>query len=167
MLKYLSLVVYMSKELDSYDRKILDVLTVDARISLTLLSQKVGLSKTPVAARVKYLEDTGLITGYRAILSTNQLGLSHIAFVEVKLDDTREKALLEFNAAVKIVPEVAECHMIAGGYDYLLKVRTSSIEAYREAMGQRISTLPHVQSTSTFVAMETVVEQTNPRLSSL
>ena len=156
----------MNKELDGYDRKILDVLTTDARISLTQLSQKVGLSKTPVAARIKHLEDVGLITGYRAILSTNQLGLSHIAFLEVKLDDTREQALLEFNNAVKKVPEVAECHMIAGGFDYLLKVRTSNIEAYRQVMGQRISTLPHVQSTSTFVAMETVVEQTNPPLTS-
>jgi Lrp/AsnC family leucine-responsive transcriptional regulator len=157
----------MSKEIDGYDRKILDVLTIDARISLTLLSQKVGLSKTPVAARVKHLEDTGLIIGYRAILSSNRLGLNHIAFIEVKLDDTREKALSEFNAAVKLVPEVAECHMIAGGFDYLLKVRTSNIDAYRQAMGQRISNLPHVQSTSTFVAMEAVVEQTNPPLDSV
>lgn len=157
----------MDKKLDGYDRKILDVLTTDARVSLTQLSRMVGLSKTPVAARIKHLEDVGLITGYRAILSTNQLGLSHIAFLEVKLTDTREKSLLEFNAAVKKVPEVAECHMIAGGFDYLLKVRTCDIAAYREIMGQRISTLPHVLSTSTFVAMETVVEQTNPPLTTV
>jgi Lrp/AsnC family leucine-responsive transcriptional regulator len=155
----------MVREIDGYDRKILNILTSDARISLTQLSAKVGLSKTPVAARVKNLEDAGLITSYRAILSTNQLGLSYVAFLQVRLSDTREKTLQEFNAAVKKVPEVAECHMIAGGFDYLLKVRTSDINAYRKVMGQHISTLPHVESTSTFVSMETVVDQTNPPLS--
>ncbi|RPE66302.1 AsnC family transcriptional regulator [Pacificibacter maritimus] len=155
----------MVKDIDGYDRKILNILTADARISLTQLSAQVGLSKTPVAARVKNLEDAGLITGYRAILSTNRLGLCYVAFLQVNLSDTREKTLLEFNMAVKKVPEVAECHMIAGGYDYLLKVRTTDIEAYRKVMGQSISALPHVQSTSTFISMETVVEQTNPPLS--
>ncbi len=157
----------MTFQLDDIDRRILDALTTDARIPLTQLSNKVGLSKTPVAARVKRLEAEGLITGYRAILSPVQLGLSHVAFVEVKLSDTREKALLAFNAAVKKVPQIAECHMIAGGYDYLLKVRTHDIVEYRQVMAEQISSLPHVTATSTFVAMETVVEQTNPQLSDL
>ncbi|WP_439104487.1 Lrp/AsnC family transcriptional regulator [Celeribacter marinus] len=157
----------MKSALDSFDRKILDLLTTDARMPITQLSVRVGLSKTPVAARIKRLEDDGIITGYRAVLSTTQLGLSHVAFVEVKLADTREKSLRDFNAAAKLVPEIAECHMIAGGYDYLLKVRTTNIEAYRAVMGQRISALPHVVSTSTYVAMETVVEQTNPPISTI
>ncbi|MBU2888631.1 Lrp/AsnC family transcriptional regulator [Celeribacter halophilus] len=154
----------MVKELDRFDRKILDCLSTDARMSLTELSQRVGLSKNPVALRVKALEQAGIIVGYRAILSTQRLGLSHVSFVEVKLDDTRDAALKKFNDAVKNVPEIAECHMIAGNFDYLLKVRTGSMEAYREVMGRRISSLPHVQATSTFVVMEAVVEQTNPPL---
>ena len=157
----------MTSDLDSYDRKILSLLTRDARMPVAQISQQIGLSKTPVAARIKRMEESGLIAGYRAILSTVQLGLSHIAFVEVKLTDTRESSLRAFNAAVKKVPEIAECHMIAGGYDYLLKVRTSSIEAYRIVMGQQISALPHVLTTSTYVAMETVVEQTNPPMSTI
>ncbi len=154
----------MTKPIDDIHRRILTALTTDARISMTRLADLVGLSKTPVAARVKRLEADGIIAAYRAILSSKKLGMTHIAFVEVKLADTREQALRDFNTAVKRVPEVAECYMIAGGFDYLLKGRTNSIDGYREAMGQRISTLPHVQSTSTFVAMETVIEETNPPL---
>ncbi|WP_090062551.1 Lrp/AsnC family transcriptional regulator [Celeribacter neptunius] len=157
----------MLKDIDSYDRKILDCLATDARMSITELSRKVGLSKNPVTLRVKALEAAGIITGYRAILSTQQLGLSHVSFVEVKLTDTRDTALREFNDAVKAVPEVSECHMIAGNFDYLLKVRTASMEDYREVMGRKISSLPHVQATSTFVVMEAVVEQTNPPLPDL
>lgn len=157
----------MTKRLDSYDLKILDALATDARMSITALSQRVGLSKNPVTLRVKALEEAGIITGYRAILSTQQLGLSHVSFVEVKMSDTRDAALREFNAAVKAIPEIAECHMIAGNFDYLLKVRTASMEEYREVMGRKLSSLPHVQATSTFVVMEAVVEQTNPPLPEL
>ncbi|MCE8467541.1 Lrp/AsnC ligand binding domain-containing protein, partial [Rhodovulum sulfidophilum] len=82
----------------------------------------------------------------------------HVAFVELRLSDTREAALRAFNAAVRAIPEIEECHMIAGGFDYLLKVRTADMAAYREVMGERISALPHVANSSTFVAMEAVKE---------
>ena len=82
--------------------------------------------------------------------------MDHIAFAEVKLSDTREKALEEFNAGVRLIPEVEECHMIAGNFDYLLKVRTEDIRRYRTVLGEKISSLPHVASTSTFVAMQSV-----------
>lgn len=123
------------------------------------LGQRVGLSKTPVTARVKRLERTGLITGYRAELSAEKLGLDHIAFVQINLSDTREKALLAFNEGVRAIAEVEECHMIAGGFDYLVKVRTSDIKAYRHVLSERISQLPHVASTSTFVSMQSVRER--------
>jgi DNA-binding Lrp family transcriptional regulator len=84
--------------------------------------------------------------------------LDHIAFAEIKLSDTREEALREFNAAVRRIPEVEECHMIASSFDYLLKVRTPDIRRYRIVLGEKISSLPHVASTSTFVAMETICE---------
>ena len=145
-------------ELDPIDRKILDELTAHARIPIAELARRVNLSKTPVAARIRQLEEIGLITGYRAVLSPLKLGLSHVTFVEVRLSDTRERALQAFNEAVRKIPEVEECHMIAGGFDYLLKVRSRTIEDYRRIMAESLSSLPNVHSTSTYVAMEAVVE---------
>jgi Lrp/AsnC family transcriptional regulator, leucine-responsive regulatory protein len=84
------------------------------------------------------------------------MGLAHIAFVEVRLSDTREAALQAFNKAVILIPEVEQCHMMASRFDYLLKVRTADIQAYRRVLGEQITALPHVASTSTYVAMETV-----------
>ena len=144
--------------MDEYDRKILSVLSVEGRISMTTLGERVGLSKTPVTARVKRLEEEGVITGYRATLSASKLGVEHIAFLEVKLSDTREKALEAFNQAVRAIPEVEACHMIAGGFDYLIKVRTSDIFAYRQVLGEQLSRLPNVASTSTYISMQSVVD---------
>ncbi len=143
-------------KLDRIDRAILNELLRNGRISMIELGKKVNLSKTPVAARIKRLEAEGVITGYRAELSASRLGLDHVVFLEVRLSDTREKALTEFNKAVREVPEVEECHMIAGGFDYLIKVRTRDIVAYRRVLGETISRLPHVASTSTYVSMESV-----------
>ncbi|HEY0213157.1 MAG TPA: Lrp/AsnC ligand binding domain-containing protein [Paenirhodobacter sp.] len=151
----------MIGDLDAIDRRILATLVQDARQSVAEIARQVGLSKTPVAQRIKRLEDTGLITGYRAELSPIKLGLAHVAFVEVRLSDTRETALRKFNSAVRAIPEVEECHMIAGGFDYLLKVRSHDISDYRRVMGEKISALPFVHATSTYVAMETVVEAGN------
>lgn len=145
-------------ELDGFDRRILAALSEEGRISMTELARRVGLTKTPVQARVRRLEELGVITGYRAVLSPIRMGFSHVAFVEVRLMDTREISLAAFNRAVRAVPEIEECHMIAGGFDYLLKVRTRSIEDYRRVMGEKISALPHVSSTTTYVAMEAVQE---------
>lgn len=127
-------------------------------MSVTDLAAKVGLSKTPAQVRLRRLIDRGYILGFRAIIDPVRLGLDHIAFTEVKLSDTRENALREFNAAVLRVPEIEECHMLASHFDYLLKVRTADIRRYREVLAEKISTLPHVSSTSTYVAMETVRE---------
>ena len=146
-------------ELDSFDRKILAVLAADGRITVTDLALAVGLSKTPCQVRLRHLVEAGVITGYRAVIDPAKLGLDHVAFAEVKLSDTREKALEEFNAGVRRIPEVEECHMIAGGFDYLLKVRTADIRRYRIVLGEKISSLPHVASTSTFVAMQTVKDR--------
>ena len=143
-------------DLDNFDRKILDILRCDGRISVTSLAQRVGLSKTPCQARLKRLVETGVIRAFAALVDEARIGLDHIAFTEVKLSDTRDKALKEFNAGVQQIPEIEECHMIASSFDYLLKVRTSDIRRYRTVLGEKISSLPHVASTSTFVAMETV-----------
>jgi Lrp/AsnC family leucine-responsive transcriptional regulator len=145
-------------DMDDFDRKILSILRRDGRITFTDLAQRVGLSKTPCQQRVRRLVDKGVITGFAAIVDPAKVGLDHVAFAEVKLSDTREAALKQFNAAVRAIPEVEECHMIASSFDYLLKVRTPDIRRYRIVLGEKISSLPHVASTSTFVAMETISE---------
>lgn len=153
---------YMAEEisdLDTFDRKILDVLAVEGRVSVTELARRIGLSKSPTQARLKRLEDTGVIRGYRALFDPIRLGRDHVAFVEVKLTDTRESALAAFNAAVMRVPEVEQCHLIAGSFDYLLKVRTAGMTGYRAVLAEKISTLPHVANTSTYVAMQAVKEE--------
>jgi Lrp/AsnC family transcriptional regulator, leucine-responsive regulatory protein len=143
-------------QLDDFDRAMLRILATEGRIPAVELARRVGLSKSPVQARLKRLEDAGVITGYRAVLDPIRMGQAHVAFVEVRLSDTREAALQAFNRAVLTIPEVEECHMIASRFDYLLKVRTSDIVAYRRVLAERLSALPHVASTSTYVAMEAV-----------
>lgn len=144
--------------LDRFDQAILRVLTAEGRITATELARRIGLSKSPTQARMKRLEDMGVITGYAAIVDPTRMGLAHVAFVEVRLSDTREAALQAFNKAALLIPEVEQCHMIASRFDYLLKVRTADIQAYRRVLAERISALPHVANTSTYVAMEAVRE---------
>ena len=145
-------------DLDRFDSAILRVLSTEGRISATELARRIGLSKSPTQARLKRLEDAGVITGYRALLDPIRMGQAHVAFVEVRLSDTREAALQAFNKAVLAIPEVEQCHMIASRFDYLLKVRTADIQDYRRVLAEQISALPHVASTSTYVAMEAVKE---------
>jgi Lrp/AsnC family leucine-responsive transcriptional regulator len=145
-------------ELDQFDRKILEALSEDGRMSITDLAAHVGLSKTPCQLRFRRLIAEGYIDGFKAVINPAKLDLEHIAFAEVKLSNTQEDALRAFNTAVKKIKEVEECHMIAGRFDYLLKIRTRDIRRYRYILGERISNLPYVASTSTNVAMETVKE---------
>jgi Lrp/AsnC family leucine-responsive transcriptional regulator len=144
---------------DDFDHAILRHVATDGRIAVTELARRIGLSKSPTQVRLRRLEDLGVITGYRAVLDPIRIGQAHVAFVEVKLSDTREAALQAFNRAVLTIPEVEECHMIASRFDYLLKVRTSDIQAYRRVLAERLSALPHVASTSTYVAMEAVKDK--------
>ena len=146
-------------ELDQIDRMMLAHLVSDGRISVTELADKVGLSKTPCAIRLRRLRERGFIKKFSAILDPAMLDRDHVAFVEVKLADTRETALAAFNASVLDVAEIESCHMIAGAFDYLLKVRTRDVKSYRRILGEVISALPHVSSTSTHVSMEAVKDQ--------
>ncbi len=148
----------MPNDFDRFDLAILNALASEGRLSATELARRIGLSKSPTQARMKRLEDNGTITGYGARLDRVKMGQAHVAFVEVRLSDTREAALQAFNRAILTVPEVEECHMIASRFDYLLKVRTADIQDYRRVLAERLSALPHVASTSTYVAMEAVKE---------
>lgn len=145
-------------DLDRFDQSILSELARDGRVSITDLAKRIGLSKSPTQARLRRLEETGIIIGYRALLDPIRLGLDHVAFVEVRLSDTREAALTAFNLSVARVSEIEQAHMIAGNFDYLLKVRTRDMTDYRKFLGEVISTLPYVANTSTYVAMEAVKE---------
>lgn len=144
--------------MDAIDLKILNQLSHDSKTTLKQLSEQVGLSPSPLQTRIKKLEKEGYILGYAAQLDYTKLGQDHIAFVQVTLSDTRADALAAFNSAVTSLKSVEQCHMIAGGFDYLLKVRTKDIRAYRTELAENISSLPHVASTSTFVSMETIQE---------
>lgn len=146
--------------LDALDQKILKILVKNARISVSDLSQQVGLSKTPCHNRIRRLEREGYIKGYKALLDPVKLKLDHIAFVEVKLSSTRLKALEEFNDAALACTEIEECHMLAASFDYLLKVRSRDVNDYRQFLGETLVNLPHVQSTSTYVALQAVKDQT-------
>lgn len=143
-------------KLDRMDKSIIAVLSKNGRMSVSELARTLGLSKTPCSVRLRRLLDEQFILGFRAIINPDKLDLAHIAFVELKLSDTREKALTEFNIAVQAITEVEQCHMIAGPFDYLLKVRSRNISDYRRVLGEQISTLPFVASSSTYVAMEAV-----------
>ena len=143
-------------DLERIDQSIIRELQKNSRITVTELASRVGLSKTPCQVRMRRLEEHGYITGYTALVNQTKLGLSHIAFAQVTLNDTSSSALTAFNKAVQNVSAVEQCHMIAGNFDYLLKVRTRNMQEYRQVLGEEISALPHVLQTSTFVVMENV-----------
>lgn len=147
-----------TERLDRFDHAILDVLAGDGRVSVTELAARIGLSKSPTQARLRRLEARGVILGYAALIDPIRLGRAHVAFVEVRLEDTREAALRAFNAAVRGVAQIEQAHMIAGNFDYLLKVRCADMTDYRRILGEVISALPYVAATSTYVAMEAVKE---------
>ncbi|MCB1887909.1 MAG: Lrp/AsnC ligand binding domain-containing protein [Rhodocyclaceae bacterium] len=145
--------------MDRIDLKILGELQADARLSMVELSRRVGLTKTPCAERVRRLERAGVIRGYHAELDPDAMGVGHIVVVQVLLSSTAERDLLRFNEAVRRIPAIESCHMIAGDFDYLLKVRTRDIHEYRRVMGEEISGLPCVKQTHTYVAMEVVKDE--------
>ncbi len=144
--------------MDRIDHKILAILNEDGRISNVDLARRAGLSPTPCQLRVKRLIEKKYILGFKAVLNAEKLERSHIAFVEVKLNQTNQKTLNAFNDAVRKIPQIEQCHLIAGSFDYLLKVRTADINEYRKFLGEILSTFPEVLSTSTNVSMEAVKE---------
>ena len=143
-------------EPDRIDHSIMRELQKNARITITELASRVGLSKTPCQVRMRRLEEQGYITGYTALLNQTRMGMSHIAFAQVTLNDTSSKALAAFNEAVRGIAAGEQGHMSAGNFDSLRKVRPRTMAEYRQVLGEQISALPHVLQTSTFVVMESV-----------
>jgi Lrp/AsnC family transcriptional regulator, leucine-responsive regulatory protein len=141
---------------DAFDLKLMAEVSKNGRLPVTELARRIGLSKSPTQARLRRLEASGYILGYRARLDPAKLDREHVAFVEVRLTDTREPALTAFNAAVRHVPEIEQCHLIAGQFDYLMKIRCRDMRAYRDILAEVVSNLPHVASTSTHVSMQAV-----------
>jgi Lrp/AsnC family leucine-responsive transcriptional regulator len=141
---------------DKIDARILRVLQRDGRISNLKLAETVALSPTSVLARVQRLTRAGYILGYEARLNPQLLGAGLLVFVEVLLDRTTPNVFEQFKAAVQVHPEILECHMVAGGFDYLLKTRVADMNAYRGFAGSVLWQLPGVRETRTYAVMEEV-----------
>jgi Lrp/AsnC family leucine-responsive transcriptional regulator len=151
-------------DLDRIDRKILSILQQDGRMANLKLAERVALSPTAVLARVQRLTRDGFILGYEARLNPLKLGAGMLVFVEVLLDRTTPNVFDQFKAAVQVRPEIMECHMVAGGFDYLLKTRTADMNAYREFAGAVLWQLPGVRETRTYAVMEEVKHSTHLHL---
>ncbi|EGI76699.1 Lrp/AsnC ligand binding domain-containing protein [Hylemonella gracilis] len=145
--------------LDRIDRRILHLLQADGRLSNLKLAETVGLSPTAVLARTQRLTRVGYILGYEARLNPLKLGRGMLVFVEVLLDRTTPNVFEQFKAAVQVRDEIMECHMVAGGFDYLLKTRVADMAAYREFAGTVLWQLPGVRETRTYAVMEEVKNQ--------
>ena len=143
-------------EIDRIDRKILKLLQSDGRIATVDLAEKVGLSPTSTSDRMKRLQREGYIAGFGARLDPHRIGLALLVFVEVSLDKTTPDVFEKFAAAVRRAPEVLECHMVAGGFDYLVKTRVADMAAYRRFLGETLLALPGVKETRTYAVMEEV-----------
>jgi Lrp/AsnC family leucine-responsive transcriptional regulator len=143
-------------DIDKTDRRILAHLQADGRISTVDLAERIGLSPTSTSERLKRLQREGYIAGFRAMLDPGRIGLGLLVFVEVSLDKTTPDVFERFAAAVRRAPEVLECHMVAGGFDYLVKTRVADMAAYRRFLGDILLALPGVKETRTYAVMEEV-----------
>jgi Lrp/AsnC family leucine-responsive transcriptional regulator len=144
------------RAIDKIDLRILRVLQDDGRISNLKLAEAVHLSPTAVLERVRRLHRDGYILGYEARLNPAKLGAGLLVFVEILLDRTVHDVMDAFRAAVQVRPEILEAHLVAGGFDYLLKTRVADMAAYRTFIGNVIWTLPGVRETRTYAVMEEV-----------
>ena len=145
-----------STKIDQIDRRILIELQADGRISNAELAHRVGLPATSASDRLRRLIRQGYIAGFGARLDPHALGLGLLAFVEVHLDKTTPDVFERFAEAVRRAPEVLECHMVAGGFDYLVKARLADMAAYRHFLGDTLLALPGVRETRTYAGMEEV-----------
>lgn len=142
--------------LDRLDKNILRQLQINSRISNVALAQRVGLSATPCLNRVKRLESIGCIQQYTVRINPEFIDAAMLVFVELRLDRTSKDTFNSFRRAVLKLPEVMECHLVSGDFDYLLKARVPDMAAYRKLLSETLLCLPHVNSTRTYIVMEEV-----------
>lgn len=143
-------------KLDNIDIDILETLQQSGRLTNVALAKQIGLSATPCLERVKALESEGLIAGYSANLSASRLGLGLTVFIQILLERTSEEAFGGFRDAIQRIPEIQECHMVAGGFDYLLKVRVPDMAAYRIFLGEVLAGVPGIRETHSYPVMEEI-----------
>jgi Lrp/AsnC family leucine-responsive transcriptional regulator len=144
--------------LDRIDCAILDVLQKDGRITMIELAEKVGLSATPCTERVRRLERDGVITGYHARLDPAVLGKKLLVFVEIKMSTKSDEVFERVKRQISHVPEVMECHLVSGDFDYLVKARLTEMSQYRRLLGQILLKLPAATESRSYVVMEEIKE---------
>lgn len=141
-------------KLDGFDLKILRALQEDARISIVELADRVGLSATPCARRVKRLEEEGWIDRYVTLLNPRRLGLGVSVFLNVRLKSQSARTIAQFEQAIRERPEITECYLVTGNYDYLLHIRLPEVGAYKQFLLDHLIALPSVAETSSSIALE-------------
>lgn len=145
-----------ARELDRVDRQLLALLQSDGRLTVAELARTVNLTLTPCIERVRRLEREGFIEGYFARLNPRRLGQQLLAFTEVTLDHATPDVFQRFKEAVLLLDEIVECHMVAGGFDYLLKTRVEDMDEYRRVLGDKITNVRGVRHTQTYFVLEEV-----------
>ncbi|RUO79323.1 Lrp/AsnC ligand binding domain-containing protein [Pseudidiomarina taiwanensis] len=150
--------------IDRLDRKIIQRLQQDGRIANVALARAVGLSPTACAERVKRLEKAGVIIGYQARIDPNKIGPNLLVFVEITLSRKSSDVFAEFGDAVRKTPEILECHLVAGDFDFLLKARVGDMPSYRKLLGETILMMPGVNESRTYVVMEQIKQETRVQL---
>lgn len=154
----------MNSELDAIDLKMLDALQVDGRLSITELGERVGLSTSPCSQRVKRLERLGVITGYHARLNADAVGRPLLVFVEITLSEKSEQIFKKVRDELQHVPEVLECHLVSGTFDYLVKARLKGMSEYRQLLGAMLKRIPVPAQSNSYVVMEEIKESFALRL---
>lgn len=152
--------VFSEMDIDRIDHRILHALQLDGRMTMTELAQQVGLSATPCTDRVKRLERAGVITGYHAHLNAHALGKSLLVFVEIRLSSKSDQVFENVRQGLKDMPEVMECHLVSGSFDYLVKMRLSAMSEYRSLLGKLLKHIPVPAESHSYVVMEEVKEST-------
>lgn len=144
--------------MDKIDRHILSVLQADGQISMARLSEQVGLSLSACHRRVKLMESSGVISNYAARLNRKAVGLEIQVFIEVKLTSQRKEDITSFEAAIQKMPEILECHLISGEFDYLIRLAAHNTDAYENLYRNRLSLIPSVAQMKTLLSLSTVKE---------
>ncbi len=145
-------------ELDAIDLRILDLLQREGRLTMTELGERIGLSTSPCSQRVRRLEREGVITGYHARIDPAAAGKTLLVFVEITLAEKSEQIFKKVREELALMPEVLECHLVSGSFDYLVKARLGGMPEYRQLLGSMLKRIPVAAQSNSYVVMEEVKE---------